>query len=278
VLLVAASFAAALWLVRREASRRRTRARLETELEEDGSLAPERAPRRHDPRVPAWRAVAAALVVAAAAAAMRLDLALSTGIGAVAGVLVHVAAGALAQRRALRLEEGLAEVIGLASSALRAGASPVDALERAARAVHGPAQEILLDLAGRLRLGEDPESTLAALAERVPLESFRLFALAVAVQWRAGGSLDRSLAVVARAVRDRVELQRRIHTQGAPTRGSVFAFVVATAAIAFLMWQHDPANLERFLGSPAGSALVGVATWLQALGISWMWRITQIRV
>ena len=100
--------------------------------------------------------------------------------------------------------------------------------------------------------------------------------MALAVQWRAGGSMDRSLSSVARAVRDRVELLRRIQTQSAPTRGSVFAFVAATLGVALLMWQNDPANLERFLASGVGGALVGLSIWLQAIGIVWMWRVGQI--
>ena len=278
LLLVVASMAGALWLVRGEGSRRRARARLEEGGgEERGPLASRRAPRPVG-SVRVWPSVGVALFVAAGCLAWRWSALPSTGAGAVAGVLVHLALAALEQRRALQLEEGLAEAIGLASSALRAGASPVDALDRAAGAVSGPARPLLLALAGRLRLGEEAESALAGLAERVPLESYRLFALALSVHWRAGGSLERSLAVVSRAVRDRVEVQRRIHTQAAPTRGSVFAFVVATACIALLMWQNDPANLERFLASPTGSTLVGAAVWLQALGILWMWRISQIRV
>ncbi len=279
LLLVSVSWVGGIWLLRREAASRRARYRLEEGKEAEGalpSIAPDARPAVGSTRV--WPSIAAGVVVTTGGLVLQWSTILATGIGAVAGVLVHLALTALAQRHALQLEEGLAEAIGLASSALRAGASPVDALERAASAARGPARGLLLDLSGRLRLGEEAEAVLASLAERVPLESFRLFALALSVQWRAGGSLERSLAVVSRAVRDRVEVQRRIHTQAAPTRGSVFAFVAATAGIAFLMWQHDPANLEHFLASSTGSTLVGVAIWLQALGILWMWRISQIRV
>ena len=52
------------------------------------------------------------------------------------------------------------------TSALRSGASPVDALERASRAVQGPAQPVLLELSGALRLGEDVDRALEALVEQ----------------------------------------------------------------------------------------------------------------
>ena len=194
------------------------------------------------------------------------------------GALAYVAVGAARQRRALEMEDGLTEAIGLLSAALRAGASPLEGLERASQAIRGPARVILLNLTGRLRLGESPDTALEELAARVPLESFRLFSVALGVQWRAGGSLENSLTSVARALRDRVELLRRIQTQSAPTRGSVFAFVAATGGVALLMWQNDPANLAHFLSSDSGSLLVGGAVWLQAIGIVWMSRLARIEV
>ena len=182
------------------------------------------------------------------------------------------------QRHALALEDGLAEAISLASAALRAGASPLEALERASQAIEGPARAVLLELTGRLRLGELPEAALEDLAAEVQLESFRLFSVAVGVQWRSGGSLERSLSTVARAIRDRVELLRRIQTQSAPTRSSVFVLVAATVGVALLMWQNDPANLTRFVRSDSGSLLVGGSIWLQAIGIVWMSRLARVEV
>jgi len=223
-----------------------------------------------------WLPLVASALAAAALTVWISEGLILSGICALVGVLVHLGTRAIEQRRALALEEGLAEAIGLATASLRAGASPLEALERAAQATAGPVRPILLRVIGRLRLGAAPELAFEGLAKDVPLESFRLLSVALAVQWRAGGSMDRSLSSVARAVRDRVELLRRIRTQSAPTRGSVFAFVAATAGIAFLMWQHDPGNLERFLRSGAGGALVGLSLWLQAIGIAWMWRLGQI--
>lgn len=276
-LLLAGSLGAGLWMVRREVLRSRARDRLrddETDRDEGVQSRKERSVMLHGRTV--WSLAAGGAVFAACV--LMWDWYLSAGIGLVVGSLAHVSFAALEKKKTLLLEEGLAEAIALASSALRSGASPVDALERASRAVQGPAQSPLLDLSGALRLGEDVERALESLVDRVPLESYRLFAIALAVQWRAGGSLERSLSVVARAVRDRVELERRIFSQAAPTRVSVFAFVLATLAIAYLMWQNDPANVEHFLSSSTGIQLVGTAIWLQAIGILWMSQLSRIRV
>ncbi len=278
-LLLTASAVAGIWLLRRELWSRRARRRLGSAADDGGR--PEdglssATPMMLEARI--WPSLCVALAVALACLPFSLAWPLWSGIALVVGSLAHVAFASVAKKRALNLEEGLAEAIALAGSAVRAGASPVDAIERASREVRQPAQGILLDLAGRLRLGDDGAATFEALGRRVPLETYRLFALTLSVQWRSGGSLDRTLASVARAVRDRVELDRRIDSQAAPTRASVFAFALATVGIAYLMWQNDPINVRNFLAASTGSGLVGASLWLQAFGILWMWRLSQLRI
>ncbi|MDJ0867838.1 MAG: type II secretion system F family protein [Myxococcota bacterium] len=218
----------------------------------------------------------AALVATAIAWLFGLAIPYATAAGAIAGVIVHVTVAVRWNGRALAAEETLAESIGLVTAALRAGASPLDALERAAGEAEGAFGRALDGMIARLRLGEEPRKALSGLAEAVPLDSVRLFALALSVQWGAGGSLERTLGVVARSVRDRVELLRRIESQLAPTRGSVTVLVLANAAVAGLAWSNDPVNLGRFLASSTGTLLVASAMWLQALALLWMWRLSRV--
>ncbi len=278
--LLAVSGASSVWIARRWSIAARARRRLHESADHENE-SPRSAIRRSSAtRVTLvhWLPVVIGVVAAAVCAGFGFPTFPSTGVGAIAWILAFIAISSAAKRRALQHEEGLAEAIQLASSALRVGASTVDAFERAARSVKGPAQGLLLELAGRLRLGEDSHTALEALAEQSRLESYRLFAMVLGVQWQAGGSLDRSLLSVSRAVRERVELELRIHTQSASTRVSVFAFVAATALIAYMMWQQNPANLEHFVGSSFGEPLVGASLWLQALGIGWIWRLSQVRI
>lgn len=197
----------------------------------------------------------------------------ASGIAIVPAVLAHLADARRIERRALKLEEQLGQAIHLAAAALRAGASPNDALERAARESSRPLRPLLEAVSQRLRLGEDPDRALAAFAERVPLDSYRLFATALAVQWRAGGSFDRALRSVARAVGDRVETARRVDTQTASVRASVVAIVLANIAIAGLAALANPASLGEFLRSEVGAGLLAATLWLQALALWWIARL-----
>lgn len=181
-------------------------------------------------------------------------------------------------RRDLRLEEQLAEALRLTSAGLRAGLGRVDALHRAAIQIEEPLRPLLLETVGQLRLGEEPRQAFERFAQRVPLETFRLFTMVIATQWEAGGSLQNTFASVGGFMQDRVEVARRITAQAAPTRSAILTLFAATAAIAWFSWSNDPANLERFLRSDWGAGLVATALALQGLSLVWMWRLTRVRI
>lgn len=267
-----AGFASAAIAAHRIALSRRAARRLVRDLE------PRRTDRDESQRAtPAGRwipvlvgASGGGIALAAGAAPM-----VAAGCGAVPGVLAHAFVARFHERRALALEAQLAQAIQLVSAALRAGASPNDALERAARESEAPLRPLLEATSQRLRLGDPPAHALALLAERAPLEGVRLFATAVAVPWGAGGSLDRALGSVGRSLRDRVDTARRIDTQTASVRASLVAIVAANIAIAALGYAASPANLGALLDAPKGQALLASTLWLQAFALAWITRLTR---
>ncbi len=228
------------------------------------------------------RSIQVGLLVGAGAGAIAVvalaQVVVGLGLGAVVGALAFIAHRARVDRAALALEEGLADALDLVTSALRSGASPLDAFQRAARDAREPLRRLLSDMTGRLATGENPSEATARLTQEVPLESFRLLALCLAIQWHAGGQLSRSLAVVSRSVRDRADVLRRIESQAAPTRGSVLVLMAANLAIAVVVWLNDPPGIASFLASGVGEGLVGGTLLVQALSLLWMWRISRITV
>jgi Flp pilus assembly protein TadB len=270
---------ASTWLGRRAWLERRSAARLAERFRELGSADPGAPKATPAPALPqAAFALACVIAVAGFGAAALAGFALRYAVagGALLGAVAYVALDIRTQRARRALEEALGEVLALMGAALRVGVPPIEALERASREVGAPLSPLVDRLVARLRLGDDAPAALQALARQVPLESFRLFAVAVGVQWSAGASLDRALANLARTVQDRADLLRRVETQSAPTRASVFAIFGAVAFIAFLAWSNDPANVERFLADETGSWLVAASLLLQALALVWMHRLARV--
>jgi Flp pilus assembly protein TadB len=207
-----------------------------------------------------------------------LPRALGIAFGVVAGLLAWQGElGRLARRR-LQMESQLADSIDLMVGALHAGGSALSTLEHATREARAPLRLHLEEVLGRIRLGDDPQEVFQALAARVPLETFRLFVSVLAVHWEVGGSLAPTLASVGRAIRDRIELSRRVRALTAETRVSLVAVLAMTYFIALIIWANAPERMQAFLATTVGTVLTTGAVLLQGLGVVWAASLSRMKL
>ena len=173
-------------------------------------------------------------------------------VGLIVGLLAGQLESYLAVRRTARIETQLADAIDLMVAALGAGAGVADALENAMGESGRPLRPQLEEVVGRIRFGDDPRTVYYGLTQRVPLETFLLFASALSVQAETGGSLAPTLASVGRTIRDRIEIARRIRSNSAQSEVSTLAVMMLTYFIALVVWRANPAANERVPGHGAG--------------------------
>ena len=230
------------------------------------------------PFPPRHRAVAP-LIGLVAGLALWLFLGIPFEVDVAAGGLVTVLGYLLeeyvAEQRIATIESQLSDAIDLLVGSLRAGAALLAAFESALRESRAPLRPYLEEVVGRVRLGADPREVVADLAERVPLETFRLFSLSLAVHWDVGGSIASTLATVGRTIRDRIELSRRVRAQAIEAHVSVGAVMAIAYILAVLMWRANPERLEAFARTGVGSELIAGVIGLQAIGLVWMSRISR---
>lgn len=200
-------------------------------------------------------------------------------IAIAAALLIAVIAGLIeeywAERQSAQIEAQLAAAIYLMVSSLRAGASLLAAFELALTEVGPPLRPYFQEVAGRIRLGDDPRAAVSDLQLHVPLETFRLFAASLSIHWEVGGSLATTLSSVGQTIRDRIELSRRVRAQAAESQASVAVVLAMAYALAFLMWRTNPDRLEAFARSVAGTAVVAMVIGLQAVGLIWISRLNR---
>ncbi len=176
-----------------------------------------------------------------------------------------------------RIENQLADAIDLMVAAVKAGASIQNALDHAAQDARKPLRNELEEVVGRIRYGDDPKDVMEHLTDQVPLETFRLFATTLTVNWEVGGSLVRPLASVGRTIRDRIELTRRLRAMTTQSRLSVISVILVTYFIGGLIWRNDPERMAAFLKSTIGQSMVTTAMLFQGVGIVWISRISKVK-
>ncbi len=191
-------------------------------------------------------------------------------IGAVVSLLLNQFESFLHTRHIAKLERQLADAIDIMVGAVSAGAALGPAMDAATLETDRPLKPYLQEIAGRIRLGDDPASVFRSLADRVPLETFLLFSSSLAVHYEVGGRLAPTLATVGRTIRDRIEITRRIQSNIAQSQFSTFAILGLVYLIAVIVWRNGPEPMVEFVTSTVGSWFIAGSIIMQAVGIAWM--------
>jgi len=259
--------------------RRRTVERLAVMMDTTTADEPRGEPRKAIPSFPVRYRYAAPVVGITGALLLSflvgLPLDVSVAAGALFGVMAHLAEEYHGEQQAALIETQLATAIYLMVGSLRAGASLLSAFDSALEEVGPPLRPYFQEVAGRIRLGDDPRAAVSDLQVHVPLETFRLFATSLAIHWEVGGSLATTLSTVGRTVRDRIELARRVRAQSVEAHASVGVVLLITYVLGFLMWRTNPDRLNVFLGSSIGTMVVAGVITMQAVGLIWMSRLNK---
>lgn len=259
--------------------RRRTMERLAVSFEAKESSEPRKEARRSIRSFPARRRFLVPAVGVVAGALLWFGAGLPLEVAAAGGLLIAVLARLLEDfesgRQSTIIEQQLAAAIYIMVGSLRAGASLLAAFDSALQEVKPPLRPYFQEVAGRIRLGDDPRTAVSDLQASVPLETFRLFATSLVVHWEVGGSLATTLSTVGQTVRDRIELSRRVRAQGVESHASVAVVLGIAYILGFLMWRSNPGRMEAFVTTGAGTTIIAGVIMLQAVGLIWMSRISR---
>jgi tight adherence protein B len=183
----------------------------------------------------------------------------------------------VANGRLSRMEMALANAIDLMVSSLRSGGSIIDSIDTAGREVGGPLGSVTHDLLTRIRYGDDPQKVLVRFSDRVPLDSFRLFATTLAVNWETGGAVSPSLAAVGRSIRDRIEIRRRLAALTMHTWLTMLTLFAISYLLLYVMFTYRPQHVVDFIGHPLGALLFLAVILLQAVGFVWLTSLSRVK-
>ncbi|MEL6243361.1 MAG: type II secretion system F family protein [Pseudomonadota bacterium] len=132
---------------------------------------------------------------------------LSVGIG-VGGVFFWVTSKA--NKRLGMIEEQLPDAIELMVRSLRVGHPFSSAIQIVAKEVADPLASEMGVIADEAAFGRDVGEALKDMAERLDMQDLRFLAVAVTIQQQSGGNLAEILAGLAKVIRARFRLFRRV--------------------------------------------------------------------
>jgi tight adherence protein B len=169
------------------------------------------------------------MVMAALSVVAFVGLSFATSAGVAVRALVSVLMGVggvyvwinnRAKKRLSMLEEQLPDAVELMVRSLRVGHPFSSALNIVAKEVPDPLGTEMGVIADEASYGRDVGEALKAMAERLEMQDLRFLAVAVTIQQTSGGNLAEILDGLAKVIRSRFRLFRRVRAITAEAKWS----------------------------------------------------------
>lgn len=168
-------------------------------------------------------------------------------------------------KRLAQFEEQFPEALSLLSSTLRAGISLPLAVSKIAEESEEPLSEEFGMLRREIQLGRT-EQGFRELADRVPLESVKLFVTAVSTCLKLGGNLAEMSDSIADTIRRNIELRGELRAMTAEGKLQGMMMGAMPFGVAAILALINPDLMEPLITHWIGNLIIGIVVVLELIG------------
>jgi tight adherence protein B len=206
-------------------------------------------------------------------APVRLIISIGIGVGA-----VYFWVATKAKKRMSMIEEQLPDAVELMVRSLRVGHPFTSAISIVAKEIQDPLASEFGIIADESADGRDVGEALKDMAERLDMQDLRFLAMAVTIQQQSGGNLAEILAGLAKVIRARFKLFRRVNAITAEAKWSG-KFLSAFPIVALIVIKlGDPHYYDEVMTHPFFvPGCIAVVVFLSA-NLLVMRKLTDIKV
>jgi tight adherence protein B len=179
------------------------------------------------------------------------------------------------RRLAIQLFRQLPDTIQLVTSTVRSGLPVNEAFRTIAREMPQPTGGQFAIVCSEVNLGRPPAEAVEDIYRRTQVAEYAMFAVTLAVQLKAGGSLAETLQTLGDTVTQRVALAARAKALAGEVIFSSRALTVSPLIAGGLLYAANPQNVDLLFSDPTGNKLLAYAVASVLIGslvISWMVR------
>lgn len=182
------------------------------------------------------------------------------------------------KKREDALTEQLPDLLMMVSRSLRAGHTVSSAIELVGMEMSNPAGELFKAAYEQQKLGMRINESLAGLTSQIESLDLRFFITTVQINSEIGGNLSETLDLLAKTIRERLNVRRQVRVFTAQGRmsGYVLAALPIVVYIAFNFL--NPSYEQVLIKEKIGNYLLIVAAALQFIGFLFIRKIINIRI
>ncbi|PZO87219.1 MAG: type II secretion protein F [Micavibrio aeruginosavorus] len=169
----------------------------------------------------------------------------------------------LAKRRQKKFLTDMADALEAMTRLLRAGMPVSEAIKMVGREYTGPIGEEMGRIFDQQKIGVSlPEAVLDS-ARRIPIPEMQMFATAVAIQAQTGSSLSEILEGLARVIRARFRLRRKVQALSSEAKASAGIIASLPFFVAGALWAINPEYIGLLFFTESGQwMMAGCGFWM----------------
>jgi tight adherence protein B len=205
--------------------------------------------------------------------AVRILMGLAIGIGGVYLWVNHKA-----KKRMSMIEEQLPDAVELMVRSLRVGHPFSSAIQVVSREIDDPLATEFGIIADEATYGRDIGEALKHMAERLDMQDLRFLAVAVSIQQTSGGNLAEILEGLAKVIRARFRLFRRVKAITAEAQWSGNFLSGFPVAALIVIQVTDPNYYDGVIDHPAFIPACFIVGILLSLNLIVMRKLVDIKV
>lgn len=182
------------------------------------------------------------------------------------------------QRRQKKFLSELADALEAMTRLLRAGMPVSEAIKMVAREFTGPIGEEMGRIFDQQKIGVSLPEAVQECARRMPLPEVQMFATAVTIQSQTGSSLSEILEGLAKVIRARFRLRRKVQALSSEAKSSALIIGALPIFVATAMYFINPDYIGMLFWHPTGKWLLGFAIFWMCCGVLTMRQMINFKV
>ncbi len=175
-----------------------------------------------------------------------------------------------------QFEAGFSECLDIWSRCLQAGLSFQQALEAAAKDMHGPAAMEMERIRKEVSLG-DVDAALWNFYNRMPLPDVRYAVIGVITCRQTGGRISEVVSKIADSIRERASQRQKIMAITSMGRTEAYIMAAMPFLIGLFMYMLQPDTVMMLFNTTFGVIGTLIAIAWESVGMLIIWKIVDIK-
>lgn len=184
----------------------------------------------------------------------------------------------MTMRRQKKFLADLADALEAMTRLLRAGMPVSEAIKMVAREFTGPIGEEMGRIFDQQKIGVSLPEAVQECARRMPLAEVQMFSTAVTIQAQTGSSLSEILEGLAKVIRARFRLRRKVQALSSEAKSSAMIIGALPIFVATAMYFINPDYIGLLFTHPTGKFLLAGAVFWMSCGILVMKQMINFKV